>query len=274
MRRRYFITSVLNLIGVIIGFLTSLYITPFALGILGKEAYGVWVLATTFSAAAGYLSILDFGFQSSVVLLVAEYATHKDTAKVNQVFSMSLYLFLGIGLIGAAALALFAAQFLTRVFNIPPDLVGTMRLLLYLLALQNLIEFPGLIFGAMLEGIQRYDLHRAIKIGQVLVYAILMVVLLSQGYGLFALGVTALVRAIIQTVITAILAWRLVPGLRLVRGFDGSVLRRLWHFSGQIFLIRMSAVIYNTMDRTLIGGLLTSTMLTDYDIAAACVGWQ
>ncbi len=267
MRRRFALTTILNVIGVGVGFSASLIITPFALHTLGKEAYGVWVLVTSFSVVSGYLSLLDFGVQSSVVKFVAEHHARQEVGAINQIFSAGLYLFGGLGVLGAIALTLFARLFLTRVFNIPPHLVGVMRLLLYLLAVQTLVEFPGLIFSAVLDGLQRYDLQRMIQIGYVVLYAVILVILLLHGYGLMALSITTLVLAVGRTLIMAILSRRLLPELRLVGRLDMELLRRIAGFSAQVFLIRINAVIYNTMDKVIIGALLTSTLLTDYDIA-------
>ncbi|MCX6983435.1 MAG: oligosaccharide flippase family protein [Lentisphaerae bacterium] len=267
MKRRFALTSLLNIFGVGLGFAISLVITPFMLRTLGKEAYGVWVLVTAFSVVSGYMSLLDLGLQSAVVKFVSEHHARREVDAINQVFSVGLYLFGGLGVLGAFALVLFAKLFLTRVFNIPSDLVEMTRLLLYLLATQILFEFPGLIFSAVVDGLQRYDLQRAIQIGYTILYAVLLVTLLLLGYGLMALGITMLVLAVAKALVLVILAWRLLPSLRLERDFDRGLLRRVANFSGQIFLIRINAIVYNTMDKTIIGALLTTTQLTGYDIA-------
>lgn len=255
------------MVGVVLGFVISLVITPFMIRSLGPEAYGVWVLVIAFSVVSGYMSLLDLGLQSAVVKFVAEHHARREVDAINQIFSGGLYLFGGIGVLGAFALVLFAQLFLTRVFNIPPNLVEVVRLLLCLLATQILFEFPGLIFSALVDGLQRYDLQRVIQIGYMILYAVLLVILLLHGYGLVALSITMLVLTVAKVLVLVILVRHLLPGLRLVRDFDMRLLRRVAKFSGQIFVTRINAVIYNTMDKTIIGALLTTTQLTGYDIA-------
>jgi O-antigen/teichoic acid export membrane protein len=267
MKRRLIFNTILNAISTGWGFLISLTLTPFLIRTLGKEAYGAWILVMSFSVVSGYLSLLDFGLSASTVKFVAEYHARRETDALNQTVSVGLYLFGALGMLGAIAVALFARLFLTRVFNIPPELTDVTRLLLYLLAIQILFEFPGLIFSGILEGLQRYDLLRAIEISRLGLYALILVVLLSRGYGLVALGITTLVIAAGRALVMAVLSWHLLPGLRLVRSLDLGTLRRIAAFSGQIFVIRINAVIYNQMDKAIIGVLLMSTLLTDYDIA-------
>ena len=267
MKRRFALASLLNVVGIGLGFVISIVITPFLLRTLGQEAYGVWVLITAFSVVSGYLSLFDLGVQSAIVKFVAEHHGRREFDAINQVFSVGLYLFAGIGVLMAFAMVLFAQLFMTRFFNIPPGLVGVTRLLFYLLAAQLLIEFPGLIFSAVVDGLQRYDLQRAISIGYVVLYAVLLVTLLLHGYGLVALSITMLALVVVKALVLVVLVWRLLPGLRLTSAFDVGLLRRVAQYSGKLFLLRINVVIYNTMDKTIIGALLTTTQLTGYDIA-------
>ena len=194
-KRRFALTSLFNAIGIGLSFAVSLIVIPLMLKSLGQEAYGVWVLVTAFSVVSGYLSLLDLGVQSAIVKFVAEYHARKEFEKINQIFSSGLYLFGGLGLLGASALVLFAQIFLTRVFNIPPRLIDVTRLMFFLLATQILFEFPGLIFSAAMDGIQRYDLQRIIMIVYVILYSSALVVLLLCGYGLLALSFLPIVEA-------------------------------------------------------------------------------
>jgi len=267
MKRRFALTSLLNMLGVGLSFVISFAVTPLMIRTLGAEAYGVWVLVTAFSVVSGYMSLLDLGIQSAVVKFVSESHARREIDAVNQIFSSGFYLFFGIGVLGALVLVAFAQLFLTRVFNIPAHLVEVMRLLLCVLAAQILVEFPGLIVSALLDGVQRYDLQRVIHIGYMIINAVLLVTLLLLGYGLLAMSITMLALTVAKVLVQVVLAQRLLPRLRLVRNFDIGLLRRVATFSGQIFLIRINAVIYNTMDKTIIGSLLSSTQLTTYDIA-------
>lgn len=267
LKRRLVLNTLLNAVGTGWGFLISLLLTPFLLRALGKESYGVWILITSFSVASGYLSLLEFGFGSSIVKYVAEYNARREISQLNVIVSAGLYLFGGIGIFSAIALVIFGAFFLTRVFSIPADLVPTARLLLYILAIQILFEFPGLVFFAVLGGLQRFELLRAIEIARLGLYALLLVVLLSNGFGLVALGLTNLVITAGRTTLMATLSLRLLPQFKLASSLTRRTLGNIAKYSGQIFVLRINAVVYDQMDKAIIGALLTSTLLTDYDIA-------
>jgi O-antigen/teichoic acid export membrane protein len=64
-----------------------------------------------------------------------------------------------------------------------------------------------------------------------------------------------------------LLSYRLLPTLHLVWRLGWKVYQHILSFSSQIFILRINAVVYNQMDKAIIGALLISTLLTDYDIA-------
>lgn len=267
MKRRFALATLLNALGGGIGFLTSLLLTPLMIHTLGPKSYGLWILITSFSIVSGYLSILDFGIQSAVVKFVAEHHARGEQSEVNQVVSSSLYLFCGLALVGAAVLVVFSRFFVASIFKIPHELIPMMQTLLYLLALQILFEFPGLAISAVVDGLQRYDVQRAIQIIYIVLYSLSLYVLLRAGYRLLAIGVTVLILAILRTTVLAVVGRRFMPGLRLTGRFDRALLVKIARFSGEIFLIRLNAIVYYTMDKTIIAVLLSSTILTQYDVA-------
>jgi len=267
-KRRIARAVLLNILAVGAGFLSGVIIVPLAIRVLGRDAYGIWVLLTSFSAASGFLSILDLGIQSSIVKFVAGYHATRDMERVNQVFSVGFYLFVGLGFFGASVLILFAQFFLTQVFSIPNALVSLTRFLFYILAVQVLVEFPSLVFSAVVDGVQRYDLQRFVQIGYIITYLVFCLVFLSRGHGLLALSVGMLLLVVVRGIVLTIVALNLMPGLRLTKNFDRALLRHVATFSGQVFLIRLNAVVYNTMDKVIIGSRLSSSVLTEYDIAS------
>jgi O-antigen/teichoic acid export membrane protein len=249
------------------GILISLFLTPFLIHTLGKASYGIWVLVISFTVTSGLLSLLDFGVQSSVVKFFAEYHAKGEKNKVAQIISASLYFFLGIGMIGAIGTALFAWLFFTQVFSLPPHLADEGRLLLSILAIQTFFEFPGLIFLAVLEGLQQFVLIRILTIVQHGLYAGLVILMVLLDHGVVSLGIAMLVASGTKFLIAGVSVWRFLPDLRLTWHFDRGMLRHIIGFSGKMFFIRILAVIYNQMDKIIIGIILTSTLLTDYDIA-------
>lgn len=267
MKQRLLFGTILTAISSGWAIIISFFLTPFLIQNLGKESYGIWVLVTSFTAASGFLSLLDLGIQSSIVKFVAEYHAKQEQERLAQVITAGLYFFLGMGLLGAIGIAVFNWLFFTKIFSLPPSLAKVGQSLLFILAIQNILEFPCLIFLAVLEGLQQFVFLRILNILQTSLYAILCVFMIVSGYGVVSLGIAMLVVSAAKLLCAIIIVWRILPSLSLVQRFDKTLLFGVIRFSGGMFFVRILAVFYNQMDKIIIGTMLTSTLLTDYDIA-------
>jgi O-antigen/teichoic acid export membrane protein len=266
MKRQLIINGIVNMFGVFWGLGVSFFITPYLVRHLGSEAYGLWVLALSFSLASGYLALLDFGFLTSVVKFVAAHHARNDIPALSQVFSAAMLLYCCMGGVAGLLIVVFVTFFLESTFNIPVEWFSIAQTLLYIFTIQTVLEFPSLVFIATLQGLQRYDLLRLVEFARLSLYVVLVVVFIGRGYGVLALGWIAVVVGIFRLGGLTILLRRTLPALR-IRSFTRAVLYGIVRFSAQVFVLRINAVIYNQMDKAIIGIMLVSTLLTDYDIA-------
>ncbi len=239
---------------------------PFVINTLGKETYSIWVLVTTFSVF-GYLNIIEFGIQGSIVKYVAEYRAKGEVSRLNGIINTGMTIYIILGLVAAAVITIFAFWGLEHAFKVPPEQVGTARILLFIVAAQTAVDFPSLAIQGVLEGIQGYNILYLVGIGRTVIYAILTVLFLTAGYGLVALATIVSITTIIGSITMGIYILFAVDEWRPRLGISGDSFRKLLSFSTQLFLIRINAIVYNLMDKTIIGALLATTLLTDYDIA-------
>ncbi|TEU13607.1 MAG: hypothetical protein E3J21_18180, partial [Anaerolineales bacterium] len=163
-------------------------------------------------------------------------------------------------------IVVFVTFFLQSTFNIPVEWFSVAQTLLYVFTIQTVLEFPSMVLIATLQGLQRYDLLCLIEFARLSVYVVLVVVFIGRGYGVLGLGWIAVIVSIFRLGGLTILLKRALPVLRIT-SFTRTVFYEVIRFSAQIFVLRVNAVIYNQMDKAIIGIMLVSTLLTDYDIA-------
>ncbi len=244
----------------------SFILTPFLILYFGRAQYGVWTTLLTFTLS-GSLAFFSLGFQGALIKYVAEYHAARKYRQLNEVFSATLLAYSSLGLLCGLAIAAFARFFLTHAFNIPVAYASDARAILFIFAVMIVIELPGMALSGVVEGLQRYDLMAILDVGRLACFAGVAWVILSAGHGLVALACAMLGSTVLYEMATAIVAIRLVPTLRLVSGGDKKALRDLYHLTGGLFVLRLNSLVYNNMDKVLIGAILTTTSLTDYDIA-------
>lgn len=244
----------------------SFSLTPFLLLHMGKETYGVWALALSFSLS-GLLSLFSFGFQGALIKYVAEYTASARHRDLSEVISVTLFIYTFMGVIASLFIYIFSSFYLQSFFTIPPELLGTTQTLLILFAVQVLFELPGYTLDAIIAGLQRFDIIAALEAGKTGLFALLAVYALRSGYGVIGVGSSMVGVTFIHVAVMAVYSKRLLPQMRLVKTFNRKVMTDMIDFTKDLFILRINGIIYNNMDKIIIGALLSSTFVTDYDIA-------
>lgn len=258
--------SVINALVFVASTAVVLVLTPFMLKSVGRQAYGVWVLVMAFSAS-GYASLLDLGIQNSVVKYVAEHRARDDAHALNEVVSAALIAYLGLGVIAATCLIVFAQVGFLAVFHVPAEHAPAAKTLLIILGLQLLVEFPSLALDGLLMGLQRFDLSRLLDLGRTLSFAGAVGVALATGHGIVSVGVAKLGVTLVSVPITVMVCRSAHSAWRINRSPSRRTVRQMVSFSARLLLIRVDALVYNGIDKGIIGAMMSSTMLTTYDIA-------
>src|SRR5262245_6523554 len=133
---------------------------PLLLRGLGQEAFGTWVLLSTFSATNGWFSLGDLGVVVATTREVAARAAVGDEHRVRQTVSASLRLCLAPGIVGGLLLALLGPVVLPRLFSTPDALVDQLQIAIVIFAAQIVVDLVINSLEASLEGLQRVDQSR------------------------------------------------------------------------------------------------------------------
>lgn len=266
--RRIALNTVAKAASIAARLVVGLALTPFILRSVGTADYGVWVLVLGFSVGGGILSIFTLGIGGALVKYVAEDAARGDVAGVNRAFTASLLTYSVFGLLGALVLVAISASPVLQWLNVPAEYATTTRLLFLLLAVQTLLELPGLAFDGILEGLQRYPTSAAIEIMRVVAWAGGVIAALAAGWGLVGLGAIQLASTALVVTALALAAKRAFPPLKLSRGTPRATYSRILRMSNHLLVIRITAVITQQADKIIISALLTPLLLAYYNVAS------
>jgi O-antigen/teichoic acid export membrane protein len=267
--RRLFVNTMINGAAMLLAVVVSFFLTPFLVHHLGVSSYGLWGLIGAFSVSAGYLSLADIGLQQTAVKLIAEHEGREEWEEIGRVAKATIYLFLGIGATMGLATMLFALFGVEAVFNIPDELHHAIRVSFLLFSAQIPLELLTLPFAGILEGRQRYGVLRLIETVRSMIWVAIAVVALLHGHGLVALTAANLFGAALGLVLTVVAARRSLPPRTIGPARPTrQTFRRIFSFSVNLFVSRLTGVLYNQMDRLIIAAALTSVALGRYELAA------
>ncbi|HZO99251.1 MAG TPA: oligosaccharide flippase family protein [Terriglobia bacterium] len=241
-----------------IGFILS----PFILHKLGDTAFGVWVLIFSLSA---YYGLFDFGILAAVPRYVARFAAANDREALARFVNTSLAACGVLGLL-LLSITLVGSRYLDVVFKIPPDFVGSARLLLLILGSDIALGLPLHVLGCVLEGYQRFDLLNLTHIGASILRGLLIFAALTLGGGLVMMALLAVAVNLLRHLVCVRVVFRNTP-LRIgTRYVDRSMLGELMSFSLVSLGLTIAENLRFQSDAIVIGAFLSSTAITYYSI--------
>jgi O-antigen/teichoic acid export membrane protein len=235
---------------------------------LGPEEYGIYLLVASLT---GYFGLLDLGMGNSIVKFVAQFNAKKEKKKVNEIVNTSFFIFLGIGMAGAAGMFIFGLFFLD-LFKFETDYqLFEAKIIIYFIGLAFITSFSRIIFRDIIKGMQRYDILAYITFVMTLVSVCVAVWVLWMGFGIVEYVFFTLCFGMLGQIIIAAYAKKLLPYLEMKRShYNRTMVRPLFGLS----LLVLSLVIFNRLvfytDNIVIGWWFVGTsMVTFYVIAHA-----
>lgn len=227
-RRGFLVNTLWTWAAVVTSLALALLVTPLVIRRLGPDAYGLWVLAFSFTE---YYSIVDLGVRSAVVKYVAQHTTLGETDELHRVLNTA-FAYFGLGGVALLVFTLLIAPVVSGMFDVPPELRATSVHVLMATGAGVAATFAFMWLGASLEAIQRFDLSYRIMIGINIARVAAMVALLLLGFGLFAVVAIALAARLLQCVLVYRAFMRQFPGLHWSRQLvSRSTFRKLFGFS-------------------------------------------
>jgi len=254
--------SLWNLLGGVVPALAALITVPVIVSRLGEVHYGALTLVTSI---VGYFALLDINASSGSLKYLAEYHARDDAARMRQLFTLGLALYLLIGAAGGGAIAFFADELARGVFRVPAALQDEAVRALHWGALGFLFGQVQVYLQSVPQALRRFDLSARAEalFGSATSVVTLLVVL--AGGSLAAIMLARAVVAALNVVVLLVLARRLLPALHAERpGRD--VVHGLATFSAYAYLSRVASISYAHADKLLIGAYVDLRALAQYAV--------
>jgi len=254
-----------NIIGRFWGILVTLVLIPYIIRHIGIERFGIWAII---GVITGYFGLLDFGIGTSFVKYIAEYYTKKDYEKINLVVNTG-FVFYSIFAIFIITLAFFIINPLLTLFKIPAHLYNealfVFLLGIILFGISNALS-P---FGAIQGGLQRMDITNKVILALSIPSIAGTIFFLEKGYGLPGLMVNTAIFFVIGSIISIIMAFKILPELRFnPLLFSRAIFRRLFGFGYKMQVSAIAGMLHFQIDKFILAYFLNLGFVTYYSIAA------
>jgi O-antigen/teichoic acid export membrane protein len=255
---------ILSYFSIVIGILIALVFTPFLLKTLGKEQYGLFILASSFVA---YLSILDMGMNDSIVRFLVKYRINGEHAEESN-FLANMMLFYGLitllVLLSGGAVYLNLELLFENSFS-HADLI-TFKDMFGLVVLSVAISIFFNPITATLIASEKFIFIKTLEIISYLLTTLLMFVFLIYGYSTYAMLVIS-VSVTLSVVLFKVLFsffWLKIK-IKLI-SFSYSKLIGVLKYAAPIFVVVIVEQIYWKLDNIILGSILGPALVTVYAI--------
>lgn len=251
-------------IAILIGFL----LTPYIISHLGKTGYGIWTLI---ASIIGYYGILDLGITSAITRYVARYAAQNNYKALIETICTSLAVFCVVGLV-IVGFSFAVAGPLSRFFNVSTDYIEKFRQIVWLLGLATGLGFPGNLFGAVIRAHERFVAANLIIVIITIIRASLIVLFLSNGFGLVGIAFSHLISAIIMIVLNYTICKILFSYFRLhLKAVSWSMFRLLLGFGVATTVWSLADIMRFNLDSFVIAKWINFPSVAVYGVAALLI---
>jgi len=257
-----------NIIGRFWGILVALVLTPYIIGHIGIERFGIWAIV---GVITGYFGLLDFGIGTSFVKYISEFYTKKDYEKINQVVNTG-FIFYSIFAVLIITLAFFIINPLLTFFKIPSHLYNealfVFLLGIILFAISNALS-P---FRAIQGGLQRMDISNKVSIAVSIPMVIGTIFFLEAGYGLPGLMVNNAIILVISSIISIVIAFKILPELRFNPFlFSKEMFKKLLRFGYKVQINKFENIFTFQTDKLIISHFLNIGLVSFYQLGGMII---
>jgi O-antigen/teichoic acid export membrane protein len=242
---------------------------PFFIRTLGKERYGIWILIASIFA---YRNTLNLGLNSAINRYIPVFLAKNDRDSVQKVVSVSMLYLYSTSII-LAALTLVAYRYVEIWFSIPFDLIGVSKTLILIVGFCFVLIMPLQMYNGVLSGLQRYDIISIGTVIPIIIRTVVLILLLSRGYGLLTMGLVFGICEIIIRIFQVVFTVKLLPHISILptTKIDFALLWQMLHYGTNTLLYIVGAGIVCKASSIIIGIFLSPADITNYYVASAGV---
>ncbi len=248
----------------IIILLMGFVVIPVAIHRVGLALYGVWVIL---SGVLSYFSLFDLGVGGTFVTQLAMAAAHHERHTVRQIITISLLLYVAMG-VALSPVAYYVAPRFGLWFHLNASDQHIAESAFWWVYAYLFLSQSFSVFGSLSIALQKLRLVSTINVlFQIVNYTVLLIGLARQ-WGLYAFIIANYVSWIGTTIVYGVLTVQWLRETPLVNPLKISktLIKTLLAFGGWIQINRLSNQINNETDRILIGLYVSAAAAGVYQV--------
>ena len=257
------ILSYINLgLGTIIPFIY----TPIMLRILGQAEYGLFSLA---SSAVSYLSLLSFGFGSTIIRYISKYRAENDKESEEKVFGFFLVLYCVLAFL-VLICGVVIAYNVEPIFNkgLTTNELNKMKILVMIMTFNSALSFPISVYSSMVVAHEKYIFRKLIDMFSTVLAPIANLVALYLGYASVGMATAATIIQFVILPLNVFYCYRIINIKPIFAKLPKTLIKEMLGFSVFIFIGTLVDMLFWATDKVILGMLAGSVAVAIYNVGS------
>ncbi len=256
--------ALLSYITIFLTNIVGLLLTPFIIKSLGDAEYGLYTLIGAF---VGYISVLDFGLNNTIVRFVAKYRAEKDKKGEENFLAITMGIYgviaVIITLVGVLLYFNLDVIFSNSLTN---DELGKAKIMFVILIFNLAITLPGGAFTAICSGYEHFVFPRTINIIRYLVRSLMVVGLLLFGGDAIGLVILDTIMNILVIIFNGFYVLKKLKVVFKLHYFEIPLVKEIFSYSVWIFVFALVGQFQWKAGQIVLGTLTNTTTVAIYAI--------
>lgn len=256
--------AILNYTTIFLTNIIGLLLTPFIIRSLGSAEYGLY---TMIGAFVGYISVLDFGLNNTIIRFVAKYRAENDKKGEENFLALSFIMY---GIISLFVFIIGGLLYynINSIFGdtLSPEELRKAKIMFLILIFNLAITLPGGAFRGICDGYEEFTLPKFINIIRYLLRSGLIVAVLVYGGDSISIVVIDTIMNLLFIAGTAYIALKKLKVKIVLHYFDSLLLRTMWGYSIWIFVFTLVHQLRWQFGQVILGMNYATTLVAIYAV--------
>ena len=256
--------ALLSYITIFLTNIIGLLLTPFIIKSLGDAEYGLYTLIGAF---VGYISVLDFGLNNTIVRFVAKYRAEKDKKGEENFLAITMGIYGVISLI-IVIVGVILYFNLDSIFSnsLTIEELSKAKVMFVILIFNLAITLPGGAFTAICSGYEHFVFPRTINIVRYLVRSLMVVGLLLLGGDAIGLVILDTVMNILVIILNSYYVLNKLKVVFKLHYFEIPLVKEIFSYSVWIFIFALVGQFQWKAGQIILGTLTNTTTVAIYAV--------
>lgn len=259
--------TLLSYLHIVVTNTISLFYTPYMLQTMGQSEYGLYGTASSFIS---YLSVLSFGIGGAYIRFNAKARAAGDKDEERRLNGMFLTVFgilsLVVLIVGILLIAL-AGQLVEETFT--SEEIFKLQIIMLILIFNMMITFICNVFMMALQAYEQFFFIRIVLLVSGIIQPIVNVMALSIGGRSITITFISFIVSLLSYLVMFIYARKVIQFEVIFSGFEKSVFKEIFIFSGFLFLNSITDQITFSTDNVILSAVGGTTVVAVYNVGSS-----